>query len=74
MDAPAINYHDTFTLQDVGTHPLTYPRILGCEGCGSLDGTPVVLYPVMGNHDYFSLETLDPQRRVFHEMTDETLV
>lgn len=36
MTAAAINYHDVFTLKGVGTHPLTYPRILGCEGCDSL--------------------------------------
>jgi NADPH:quinone reductase-like Zn-dependent oxidoreductase len=74
MTAAAINYHDVFTLKGVGTHPLTYPRILGCEGCGQLeDGTAVILYPVMCDADYLGNETLDPRRHVFHEITDGTL-
>ncbi|KAH8698805.1 hypothetical protein BGW36DRAFT_358322 [Talaromyces proteolyticus] len=74
IQAAAINYHDIFTLQGVAVHPLNYPMILGCEGCGSLeDGTPVILYPVMGDPDYLGDETLDPRRHVFHEITGGTL-
>lgn len=74
VTAAAINYHDIYTLQGVATHPLTYPRILGCECSGCLeDGTPVILYPVMGNAEYIGDETLDPERHVFHEITDGTL-
>jgi NADPH:quinone reductase-like Zn-dependent oxidoreductase len=74
ISAAALNYHDVLTLQGVGTHPLHYPRILGCEGCGYLkDGTPVILYPVMCSTDYLGEETLDPSRHVFHEITDGTL-
>ncbi|KAB8211764.1 hypothetical protein BDV34DRAFT_218978 [Aspergillus parasiticus] len=74
MSAAAINYHDIFTLQGIATHPLKFPRILGCEGCGSLeDGTPVILYPVMSDPDYLGDETLDPGRHVFHEITEGTL-
>lgn len=74
LSAAAINYHDIFTLQGFATHPLKFPRILGCEGCGSLeDGTPVILYPVMNDPDYLGDETLDPGRHVFHEITEGTL-
>lgn len=74
MNAAAINYHDIFTLQGVKTHPLIYPRILGCEGCGWIeDGSPVILYPVMGHPNYLGPETLDPQRHVFHHITDGIL-
>ncbi|KAL1877280.1 hypothetical protein Plec18167_004969 [Paecilomyces lecythidis] len=74
MSAAAINYHDVFTLQGFGTHPVKFPRILGCEGCGSLeDGTAVILYPVMNDPEYLGNETLDPRRHVFHEITDGTL-
>ncbi|KAK5991664.1 putative zinc-type alcohol dehydrogenase-like protein YogA [Cladobotryum mycophilum] len=74
MSAAAINYHDIFTLRGIGWHPVVYPRILGCEGCGTLDdGTNVILYPVMNDLDYMGDETLDPKRHVFHEITDGTL-
>ncbi|OJJ76697.1 hypothetical protein ASPBRDRAFT_416708 [Aspergillus brasiliensis CBS 101740] len=74
ISAAAINYHDIFTLQGIAVHPLKLPRILGCEGCGSLDdGTPVILYPVMNDPDYLGDETLDPHRHVFHEITEGTL-
>ncbi|KAH8807206.1 hypothetical protein F5884DRAFT_751797 [Xylogone sp. PMI_703] len=69
-----LNYHDNFTLRGVGPHPLTFPGVLGCEACGTLeDGTEVILYPVMGDPNYRGDETLDPKRHVFHEITDGTL-
>ncbi|KAF9889742.1 hypothetical protein FE257_007048 [Aspergillus nanangensis] len=74
MSTAGINYHDIFTLQGFATHPLNFPRILGCEGCGSLeDGTPLILYPVMNDPNYLGDETLDPARHVFHEITEGTL-
>lgn len=72
--ASAINYHDVFTLRGIGAHPPTYPRILGCEGVGTLeDGSRVIIYPVMISPSYIGDETLDPERHVFSELTDGTL-
>ncbi|RFU29004.1 hypothetical protein B7463_g7343, partial [Scytalidium lignicola] len=74
ISAAGVNFHDIFTLRGVGPHPLTFPRILGCEGCGTLeDGTEVILYPVMGDQDYRGDETLDPKRHVFQEIANGTL-
>src|SRR5256714_3569776 len=40
---------------------IAYPIILGNDAAGNLeDGSPVVLYPVMGSEDWRGDETLDP--------------
>jgi len=59
MQAATLNRHDLFTLRGIVGYPITFPRILGCDGAGVIDaygpdrppGTPdpgseVVLYPV----------------------------
>jgi len=59
MRAASLNHHDYWTLKGVVGHPITPPRILGCDGSGVVsdygpdapDGAPrvgaeVVLYPV----------------------------
>src|SRR5713226_5661966 len=59
----SLNRHDLFTLRGVSGHPegITYPIILGNDAAGTLDdGTPVVIYPVMGSDDWRGDETLDP--------------
>jgi NADPH:quinone reductase-like Zn-dependent oxidoreductase len=72
--AGSLNYHDIFTLGGYGQHPLKFPRILGCEGAGTLeDGTRVALYPGMGDAGWNGDETLDPKRHVLSELTDGTL-
>jgi NADPH:quinone reductase-like Zn-dependent oxidoreductase len=72
--ASSLNYHDIFTLRGHGQHAIKFPRILGCEGAGTLeDGTRVVLYPNMGDADFRGDETLDPKRHVLSEITDGTL-
>ena len=72
--AASLNYHDIFTLRGQGQNELKFPRILGCEGAGTLeDGTRVVLYPNMGHVDWKGDETLDPKRHVLSELTDGTL-
>ena len=72
--ASSLNYHDISTLSGYGQHPLKFPRILGCEGAGTLeDGMRVVLYPNMGGADFRGDETLDPKRHVLSEITDGTL-
>ncbi|KAH8820645.1 hypothetical protein F5884DRAFT_660886 [Xylogone sp. PMI_703] len=74
ISAAAVNYHDIFTLKGVGPYPIEFPRILGCEGCGTLeDGTEVMLYPVITDKDYRGVETLDPKRHVFQELIDGAL-
>jgi NADPH:quinone reductase-like Zn-dependent oxidoreductase len=59
----SLNRHDLFTLQGISGHPegITYPMILGNDAAGNLDdGTPVVIYPMMGSDDWRGDETLDP--------------
>jgi NADPH:quinone reductase-like Zn-dependent oxidoreductase len=60
----SLNRHDLFTLRGVSGHPkgIAYPIILGNDAAGTLDdGTPVVLYPLMGGDDWRGDETLDPR-------------
>src|SRR5712691_2816447 len=59
----SLNRHDLFTLHGITAHPegITYPMILGNDAAGTLDdGTPVVIYPLMGSDDWRGDETLDP--------------
>lgn len=59
----SLNRHDLFTLRGISGHPegIAYPIILGNDGAGTLDdGTPVVIYPLMGSEDWRGDETLDP--------------
>lgn len=74
MEAVGLNYHDIFTMRGLDMAGLTYPRIIGCEGAGTLeDGTEVLLYPLMGDSDWKGDETIDPSRHVFSEKVDGTL-
>lgn len=73
MAAAGMNYHDIFSLTGIALTVPTYPRILGCEGAGYLDdGTPVILYPLLGDPEYFGDETINPKRDVFSESADGT--
>src|SRR5262245_30124303 len=59
----SLNRHDLFTLRGLSGHPegIPYPIILGNDAAGTPDdGTPVVIYPVMGGADWRGDETLDP--------------
>jgi NADPH:quinone reductase-like Zn-dependent oxidoreductase len=59
----SLNRHDLFTLQGISGHPegIKFPMILGNDAAGTLDdGTPVVIYPLMGTDDWRGDETLDP--------------
>jgi NADPH:quinone reductase-like Zn-dependent oxidoreductase len=59
----SLNRHDLFTLRGMSGHPegIPYPIILGNDAAGVLDdGTPVVIYPMMGSEDWRGDETLDP--------------
>ena len=59
----SLNRHDLFTLRGMSGHPegIVYPIMLGTDAAGALeDGTPVVIYPLMGNDDWRGDETLDP--------------
>lgn len=72
----SLNRHDLFTLQGISGHPegITYPMILGNDAAGtSDDGTPVVVYPVMGSDDWRGDETLDPAWHIPSEFIDGTL-
>jgi len=51
----SLNRHDLFTLQGISGHPegIKFPMILGNDAAGTLDdGTPVVIYPLMGSDDW----------------------
>jgi NADPH:quinone reductase-like Zn-dependent oxidoreductase len=71
----SLNRHDLFTLRGLSGHPegIRYPIILGNDAAGTLDdGTPVVLYPVMGGTDWRGDETLDPQWHIPSEFVHGT--
>jgi len=62
------NRHDIFTLCGVTAQeqPIPFPMILGNDGAGLLDdGTPVVIYPLIGSDSWRGDETLDPAWHVF---------
>jgi len=72
----SLNRHDLFTLRGISGHPegITYPIILGNDAAGTLDdGTPVVIYPVMGSDDWRGDETLDPAWHIPSEFIHGTL-
>lgn len=71
----SLNRHDLFTLRGMTGHPegINYPIILGNDAAGTLDdGTPVVIYPVMGSDDWRGDETLDPQWHIPSEFVHGT--
>jgi NADPH:quinone reductase-like Zn-dependent oxidoreductase len=71
----SLNRHDLFTLLGISGHPegITYPIILGNDAAGTLDdGTPVVIYPLMGGDNWRGDETLDPQWRIRSEFVHGT--
>lgn len=71
--AASLNRHDLWTLRGVGIKPDQFPMILGCDGAGVLDdGTPVVIYPIIGDPDFSGDETLDPRRTLLTEKEQGT--
>ncbi len=71
----SLNRHDLFTLRGISGHPkgITFPLILGNDAAGMLDdGTPVVIYPVMGSDDWRGDETLDPNWHIPSEFVHGT--
>src|SRR5712671_4912429 len=71
----SLNRHDLFTLRGITAHPegISFPMILGNDGVGALDdGTPVVIYPVLGSDDWRDDETLDPHWHIFSEFVPGT--
>ena len=71
----SLNRHDLFTLRGITAHPegISFPMILGNDGVGTLDdGTPVVIYPVLGGNDWRGDETLDPGWHIFSEFMPGT--
>lgn len=71
----SLNRHDLFTLRGISGHPegIAYPIILGNDAAGTLDdGTPVVIYPLMGSDDCRGDETLDPQWHIPSEFVHGT--
>jgi NADPH:quinone reductase-like Zn-dependent oxidoreductase len=72
----SLNRHDIFTLLGVTaqTEPIPFPMILGNDGAGLLDdGTPVVIYPLIGSDSWRGDETLDPAWHVFSELVPGTM-
>src|SRR5437660_5832787 len=71
----SLNRHDLFTLRGMSGHPegIAYPIILGNDAAGTLDdGTPVVIYPMMGSDDWHGDETLDPKWHIPSEFVHGT--
>lgn len=72
----SLNRHDIFTLRGLTAQeqPIPFPMILGNDGAGLLDdGTPVVLYPVMGTDNWRGDETIDPQWHILSELVPGTM-
>jgi NADPH:quinone reductase-like Zn-dependent oxidoreductase len=72
----SLNRHDLYTLRGITAQadPIPFPMILGNDGAGTLnDGTPVVIYPVMGSDNWRGDETLDPGWHIFSERVSGTL-
>jgi NADPH:quinone reductase-like Zn-dependent oxidoreductase len=71
----SLNRHDLFTLRGMSGHPegISYPIILANDAAGTLDdGTPVVIYPMMGSDDWRGDETLDPEWHIPSEFIHGT--
>jgi NADPH:quinone reductase-like Zn-dependent oxidoreductase len=71
----SLNRHDLFTLRGITAHPepIPFPMILGNDGAGALeDGTPVVIYPVMGSDNWRGDETLDAHWHILSEKVPGT--
>ncbi len=71
----SLNRHDLFTLRGISGQPdgITFPMILGNDAAGTLnDGTPVVIYPLMGSDDWRDDETLDPKWHIPSEFIQGT--
>ncbi len=71
----SLNRHDLFTLRGITAHQegISFPIILGNDGVGTLDdGTPVIIYPVLGSDDWHDDETLDPAWHIFSEFMPGT--
>src|ERR1700741_2318305 len=76
MTHASLNRHDIFTLCGVTAQkePIPFPMILGNDGAGLLDdGTPVVIYPLIGSDNWRGDETLDPAWHVFSELVPGTM-
>jgi D-arabinose 1-dehydrogenase-like Zn-dependent alcohol dehydrogenase len=72
----SLNRHDVFTLLGITAQeqPIPFPMIVGNDGAGVLDdGTPVVIYPVMGSEVWHGDETLDPGLHIFSELVPGTM-
>src|SRR6201984_679943 len=72
----SLNRHDLFTLRGITAppDPIPFQMIRGNDGAGTLDdGTPVVIYPVMGSDDWRDDETLDPGWHILSEFIHGTL-
>ena len=66
----SLNRYDLFSLRGITAQPepIPFPMILRSDGAGTLeDGTPVVIYPVMGSDDWRDDETLDPRWHILSE-------
>lgn len=89
VGAASLNHHDLWTLRgQVGT-PISFPRVLGCDGSGVVDGygpdrpagtpdpgAPVVLYPVVSQRDPTIRdgdETLTRELGMLSDLVDGTL-
>ena len=76
MTHVSLNRHDVFTLRGLSAQeePIPFPMILGNDGAGLLDdGTPVVIYPVMGTDSWKGDETIDPHWHIFSELVPGTM-
>jgi NADPH:quinone reductase-like Zn-dependent oxidoreductase len=72
----SLNRHDIFKLCGITAQepPIPFPMILGNDGAGLLDdGSPVVIYPLIGSDSWRGDETLGPAWHVFSELVPGTM-
>ena len=66
--AASLNHHDLWALRGAALRAEQVPMILGTDASGVTDdGAEVVVHAVIGDHDAFPDETLDPSRTLLSE-------
>lgn len=72
--AASLNHHDVWALRGAALSPDRVPMILGTDAAGVTDdGTEVIVHAVIGDHERYPDETLDPKRTLLSELWPGTI-
>lgn len=72
--AASLNHHDLWALKGAALRADQVPMILGTDAAGVTDdGTEIVVHAVIGDHEAYPDETLDPSRTLLSERWPGTL-